>query len=216
MRPWSSSAIGAVEVEQGLVGMAAQGLVEERDRFGAALALAEQRAEVEVGVGVVGVEREHLSVGRFRAALVAGLERLAAAEHRGRVVAQRCRVWTRTLAQVRHRRRQRRRDRARRALQERDRAFRRRELEVHHQLADSACHCARPSRTVTSLPSAVMRRPVSGSSAGSRARSFLSEARILRGEMRARLQLDGGAQQHDVLERESVFVALAALRGDEA
>jgi hypothetical protein len=45
---------GAVEVQQRLVGPAPKRLVVERDRLAAALRFAEQRAEVEVRVGVVG------------------------------------------------------------------------------------------------------------------------------------------------------------------
>ncbi len=45
----------------------------------------------------------------------------------------------------------------------------------------SACHWPSRSRTATSAPMAVMRRPVSGSSCGSVAFSRASERRILRG-----------------------------------
>ena len=112
--------------------MAAQRLVVERHRLVAAPPFAQQRAEVEVGVGVVGVERQHLAVGGLGAAPVARLERLAAAEDGGGIVAQRRGVGrARPAGAARGRGALGRR----RALQERDRALGRRDLEVHHQLA---------------------------------------------------------------------------------
>src|SRR5678816_4742994 len=69
-----------VEVQQSFAGLAAQGLVVKRHRFLAALRFAEQRAEVQIGVGMIRVEREHLAVGGLGGLAIGRLERLAEAE----------------------------------------------------------------------------------------------------------------------------------------
>jgi hypothetical protein len=104
---------------------------------------------------------------------------------------------------------------SRAALQERDRSLGRRELEVHHQLA----------RVGVPLRAAVAHRDVvaDGGDAQPGERQFGRQRRAQlsqRGEDLARrdlrrLQLDRGAQQDDVLEREPVFVLRAAARNDE-
>ena len=81
---------------------------------------------------------------------------------------------------------------------------------------ESTCHCVSPSCTATSLPTAVMRSPVSGTRSGSVGLQPPQRAQDLARRDLGRLQAVGGAQQHHVLEGEAVFVARAAARRDEA